>query len=63
MIPRQRLLQAPHMTALRDHPALDAMTEGELCALDAFIAYVQGLVIVYNAGAVGEHIGAFQHTV
>ncbi|MEP2683598.1 MULTISPECIES: hypothetical protein [unclassified Sulfitobacter] len=39
MIPRQRLLQAPHMTALRDHPALDAMTEGELCALDAFMGF------------------------
>lgn len=39
MIPRQRLLHAPHMASLRDHPALEAMSDGELCALDAFMSF------------------------
>ncbi|MFG6501557.1 hypothetical protein [Sulfitobacter sp. 1A15106] len=39
MIPRHRLLRAPHMAPLRDHPALDAMSDGELCALDAFMSF------------------------
>tara|TARA_R100000935_G_C2841443_1_gene171310 strand:- start:12023 stop:13450 length:1428 start_codon:yes stop_codon:yes gene_type:complete len=39
MIPRHRLLQAPHMETLRDHPALDAMPDRELRALEAFMGF------------------------
>ncbi len=39
MIPRHRLLQAPNMAHLRDHPALAAMCDGELSALAAFMEF------------------------
>ncbi len=38
MIPHH-LLQAPHMAGLRDHPALNAMSGGELQALEAFMGF------------------------
>jgi hypothetical protein len=39
MIPRQRLLQAPHMATLIDHPALDAMPDRELRVLETFMGF------------------------
>lgn len=39
MIPRHRLLQAPHMTMLLDHPGLNAMSDDEVRALEAFMGF------------------------
>ncbi|OAN75463.1 hypothetical protein A8B81_16595 [Sulfitobacter pontiacus] len=39
MILRHHLLQEPHMASLRDHPALDAMPDGQLQALETFMSF------------------------
>ena len=39
MIPRHRLLQEPHMAALQGHPALEAMPDGQLRVLAAFMKF------------------------
>ena len=39
MIPRHALLIQPQMERLRDHPAITAMPDPELCALAAFMAF------------------------
>ena len=39
MTPRHILLQQPHMTHLRDHPALEAMPQDQLEALEAFMGF------------------------
>ena len=51
MIPRHRLLQAPHMEVLLDHPALDAMADGEIRALESFMGFCAEHRVVDPSGA------------
>lgn len=56
MIPRHRLLQAPHMASLLDHPALEALPDSQLRALEVFM----GFCAEYRVSNPGRaDIGAF----
>jgi len=56
MIPIYRLMQAPHMETLLDHPALEAMPDRELRALESFMGFCAAHRV---ADPVGADIQAF----